>query len=78
MVRLVEYAAVGPLTALPRALTPAERLRSAHKSTNGLDFKPMCTMDAGARCARGLETRGNDGYGGAVTPEVRERTSLRS
>ena len=43
-----------------------------------LQFKPMRTMDGVARCARGLETRGNDGYGGAVTPEVRGRTALES
>ena len=42
-----------------------------------LQFKPIRTMDGGARCARGLETRGNDGFGES-SPEVRRRTALES
>ena len=43
----------------------------------GLDFKSMRATDGGGRYARGLETRGNDGYGES-SPEVRERTALES
>ena len=60
----------GPLTALPRASATFD----AHL-TDRLNFKPMRAMDGGARCARGLETRGNDGYGES-SPEVRSRTAL--
>jgi hypothetical protein len=42
-----------------------------------LDFRPMGAMDGGARRARGLETRGNDGFGES-SPEVRGRTALES
>ena len=59
----------------PSEALPPRRLRSAHKSMRGLKFGPMRTMAGGARCARGLETRGNDGFGEG-SPEVRRRTAL--
>ncbi len=63
-----------PPSPLPRALTPASAPFGT-QVTICLQFKPMRAMDGVARCARGLETRGNDGYGES-SPEVRRRTAL--